>query len=140
MTEPNEPIHSAKRVDEDWKEQVAREKSVSAAREEERGQDNETADRPEPVTSELFLRFFSGLATQALSALGEMPNPLTDVVEENLEQAKYLIDTIGAIAEKTEGNLSAEESHMIKESLYTLRMKFVAKSSPPEAGPASHNT
>jgi len=131
MDESTYPKVSDKRVDESWKEEIAREKAVDASKEREQSPPRYEEDRSEPATSELFTRFLSSLAVQALSALGEMPNPITGVVEENLEHAKYLIDTIGILEEKTRGNLSSEESQMIKESLHTLRVKFVTKSSAP---------
>ena len=136
MTESNDRDKLIKRVDEDWKQQIAQEKAAAGAKDEAQSRQRAEESRPEPVTSELFLRFLSGLAAQAISALGEMPNPMTGAVEENLDNAKYLIDTIGAIEEKTRGNLSQEESRMLKDMLYTLRMKFVAKTSPGGAAPA----
>ncbi len=136
MTKSNDRDNSIKRVDEDWKQQIAQEKAAAGAKDEAQPRQQAEESRPEPVTSELFLRFLSSLAAQAVSALGEMPNPMTGAVEENLDNAKYLIDTIGAIEEKTRGNLSQEESRMLKEMLYTLRMKFVAKTSPGGTAPA----
>ena len=41
--------------------------------------------------------------------LGEMPNPITNQVEKNLKQAKFLIDTLVILRDKTKGNLSKEE-------------------------------
>ena len=36
--------------------------------------------------------------------------------------------TISLLEEKTKGNLSAEEAHLLENVLYELRMKFLSKS------------
>jgi len=64
---------------------------------------------------------------QALAALGEMENPLTKKKELDLEQAKYMIEIIEILQEKTKGNLTSEESQMIEGLLYQLRMLYVSK-------------
>ncbi|MBU4305189.1 MAG: DUF1844 domain-containing protein [Candidatus Omnitrophica bacterium] len=77
---------------------------------------------PEPT----FSVFISSLAMQALIALGEIENPITNKKETEPEQAKYLIDTISMIQEKTKNNLTEEEAKIIDQILYELRMKYVA--------------
>jgi hypothetical protein len=47
---------------------------------------------------------------------------------EDLEAAHQMIDIRAILKEKTEGNLSAEESHLLENVLYELRMKFMGKS------------
>ena len=41
------------------------------------------------------------------------------------EQAKFLIDTLAMLKEKTKGNLNEQESHLLSNSLYELQMKYV---------------
>ncbi len=60
-------------------------------------------------------------------ALGEVPNPATGEPHADLEQARYLIDILGMLQEKTHGNLTAEESVLLEDLLYELRMKYVAQ-------------
>ncbi|MFC1753476.1 DUF1844 domain-containing protein, partial [Thermoproteota archaeon] len=57
----------------------------------------------------------------------ETPNPMTNKNEENLDQAKYLIDTLTMIQEKTKNNLTKEEGEMLEGMLYEFRMRFSAK-------------
>ena len=38
-----------------------------------------------------------------------------------------MIDILGMLEKKTEGNLSPEESRLVHDILYELRMKFLAK-------------
>jgi hypothetical protein len=75
-----------------------------------------------------FSLFISSLSMQALILLGEIDSPFTHKKEENLDQAKYVIDTIAMLKDKTKGNLSGEELNFIDNILYELRMKYTAKS------------
>ncbi len=74
-----------------------------------------------------FSIFVSSLSMQTLIFLGEIDNPLTHKKEENLDQAKYIIDTLAMLKEKTKGNLTANEANLIDNVLYELRMKYTAK-------------
>lgn len=67
----------------------------------------------------------SMLATQALMALGQMPNPATKQVEKHLPMARHLIDTIEMLEEKTSGNRNQEETKVFETALYQLRMIYV---------------
>ncbi|MCB1215038.1 MAG: DUF1844 domain-containing protein [Deltaproteobacteria bacterium] len=62
---------------------------------------------------------------QAQSALGMSPYPATGSVQKDLESAKQSIDCLGALQEKTQGNLSAEEAHLLENILYELRLAYV---------------
>ncbi len=64
-------------------------------------------------------------ASIALQHLGVIKNPLTDKVEKNLEIAKYTIDTLDLIKEKTEGNLTKEEDSLLASTLADLRLTYV---------------
>lgn len=65
--------------------------------------------------------------TQGLVLLGEVPNPITNKKEEDLEGARHTVDILSMLQEKTRGNLSPEEDQLIGSVLYELRMKFMAK-------------
>ena len=66
-----------------------------------------------------------GLSTQALLHLGEIPNPMTNAVERNLEAAKHVIDILGILQEKTRNNLDSGEHTLLESVLYDLRMRYV---------------
>ena len=74
-------------------------------------------DSKESAEAEQELDFFNYIASlgfQAMIFLGEMPNPMTNQPEKNLKQAKFLIDTLVLLRDKTTGNLTKEEAEASK--------------------------
>ncbi len=84
---------------------------------------------PDPVdAAEPSLDFFNYIASlgfQTMIFLGEMPNPVTNQIEKNLKQAKFLIDTLVILRDKTKGNLSKEEDDLLNGSIYELQLRYV---------------
>lgn len=80
-----------------------------------------------PDMDAAFNIFITSLGMQAMIFVGEVPNPMTNEVKVELERAKYLIDTITMIGEKTKGNLTDEEQKLIEDILYGLRLKYAQK-------------
>ncbi len=72
-----------------------------------------------------FFNYIASLGFQAMIFLGEMPNPITNQVDKNLKQAKFLIDTLGLLRDKTTGNLSKEEAELLNGSIYELQLRYV---------------
>jgi coproporphyrinogen III oxidase-like Fe-S oxidoreductase len=110
-----------KNTDESWKEAVEKEK--------EKIKEEGGFVPPEPD----FNFFITSLALQTTIALGVIENPMTNKKEENLAQAKFLIDTLGVLKEKTKGNLTNEEEKLLENVLYELRMQYVGKAKGPSA-------
>src|SRR2546423_11486191 len=82
-------------------------------------------------TGELSQRFIEFVMMQAQNAalfLGQIPNPQTGQGEVNLELAKMFIDQLGMIQEKTRGNLTNEETAVLRNTLSNLQMAFVEAS------------
>ena len=73
-----------------------------------------------------FSSFVISLATTAMVHLGEVPVE-SGGQPEDLDAAGQMIDILGMLEKKTEGNLSSEESRLVHDILYELRMKFLAK-------------
>jgi hypothetical protein len=48
-------------------------------------------------------------------------------VEISIPMAKETIDLLSVLEEKTRGNLSPDEEHLMRNLLYTLRMTYVEK-------------
>ena len=76
----------------------------------------------EPVS---FSTFVLGHSTQALLHLGEMANPESGKVEQDLGGAKHLIDILGILRDKTKNNLEQDEERLLDSVLYDLRMRYV---------------
>lgn len=105
-----------KKVDEAWKESVVKDKdSVTPPA--------DGARAPEAT----FGLFIYGLMMEAMIALGEVEHPVTKKKEKNDIHAKFVIDTLGMLGEKTKGNLTKDESEMLDAMLYDLRMRFLQK-------------
>ena len=75
-----------------------------------------------------FASFLLSLATTGMVHLGEIPEPSTGQKSEDLEGARQMIEILDIMKVKTEGNLSGEESKLLENLLYELRMKFLSKS------------
>ncbi len=84
---------------------------------------------PPPASFEMLVTMFF---TQAMAALGQIPNPMTGVAEISKPHAKHYIDTLDIIGVKTKGNLSSDESKMLSEALHALRMMYVNVKQPAE--------
>lgn len=67
----------------------------------------------------------SMLGTQVLVSLGQIPNPVTNKAEVELDQASHGIEMLAMIEQKTTGNRTDEESQMLEMVLHQLRMMFV---------------
>ena len=79
-------------------------------------------------SGELAQRFIEFVMMQAQNAalfLGQIPNPKTGEGEVNLELAKMFIDQLAMIQEKTRGNLTNEETTVLRNTLSNLQMAYV---------------
>ena len=136
-----------KYVDESWKEQATQEKDVLAEEAaQQTGQEQASTEKPSVETSDQniqrdqgtggdveqgqaveinFLNYITSLGFQAMIFMGEIPNPATNEIDKNLEQAKFLIDTLTMLREKTEGNLNDQEKALLENSVYELQTKYV---------------
>lgn len=118
-------------IDDDWKQEAEREKAALAA-EMEKAKARGPAV-PDAATLSMLL---SGLASQALVSLGDLPNPFTGKPDANLAEARFQIDLIEMLEAKTKGNTTPEEQQLLTGLLYDLRMRYLSKISAPPAGKA----
>jgi len=115
-------------VDEDWKHQAQREKEMLAAQEEaekEKDEDKDEDGPRGPLPEGNFAALVSMLTTQALFSLGLLQIKGQDKREPDLELAKYNIDMLQTLEEKTKGNLTKEEETVLTNTLNDLRMGYV---------------
>lgn len=92
------------------------------------GEAEGAAEQPTQFPEPTLLRHLFDMAQQAAIALGEIENPITNKREKNLPAARYIIDTIAMLEEKTRGNRSDEEESYITGVLSNLKMAFVNRS------------
>lgn len=140
-------------VDEGWKAKVQREKEEAAAKLATEGDESaaptadaapEVADAPaakaeaddaptpdgggaeagEPTP---FNELVASLAAQTMYALGVIAQEGQTGVTVNLDQARFAIDMLAMLREKTEGNLTADENRSLTEALSELQQIFVAR-------------
>ena len=122
-------------IDEDWKSQVQAEKEAAK---QQSPQPAAAAAVPAggdfqmpPASLEMLV---TTLVTEAMISLGQVPHPHTGEVVFQPQQAKYLIDTIEMLHEKTQGNVTPDETQLMEQLLHQLRMVYVQLTSAPRAG------
>ena len=113
-------------IDSDWKTEARAEKQKLTEQAKASGQteapDGSGAGGLPPANFETLL---STLATQALFAMGAIPDPRTGQRVAHLDLARHHIDMLGVVEEKTKGNLSEQESNSLATTLYELRQRYV---------------
>lgn len=140
MSEDQPSLH----IDTDWKKQAQEEKRRLAEQQEQQrsaarvptaapmpapagargapGAGGRAGRREAPTAS--FQSLVQSLMTQALLYLGEITargiEPMLD-----LDRAKYQIDLLGVLDDKTRNNLTPDEQHLLDATLYELRTRFI---------------
>lgn len=129
-----EPKRPEIKSDADWKARVKAEDAQMDAK--RAGPTAETAEqgpsRPDIDASQLPKPDFSTLvgmfSTQAMVALGLIPDPVENTSQVQLSLARHFIDLLAVVEEKTVGNLSDAEQRFLEQALHELRMAFVEQS------------
>src|SRR4051812_18834854 len=70
------------------------------------------------------LTLIMSLATAAWSQLGKIPNPSTNKIDKDLDQAKMSIDFLRMLLEKTKGNLKPKENELLTNTVADLELNF----------------
>ena len=130
-------------IDTDWKKQAQEEKRKLVEEQQKKaaasasaavvtaGAKGDAAGRPgspargrqdSPTAS--FGTLVQTLMSQALFYMGEL-SPGGGEGNINLDRAKYQVDTLGLLEEKTANNLLPDEQHLLDSALYEVRMRFV---------------
>ena len=118
--QPTGKIHA----DEEWKAKVEAEKQIFAAEEKLKQKPDERPALPPASLAMLVTNF----ATQALVSLGRIADPTGEQRPVDLEMARYAIDMLGVLEEKTKGNLEQAEEQLLSTTLHDLRMTFLSVS------------
>jgi hypothetical protein len=114
-------------VDADWKAEAQAEKERLAAKEKAQAEAGTEGGGPEgrglPEAS--FRTLVGTLASQAIMGLGAMVDPQTKGIVIDMEGARFAIDLLGVIEEKTKGNLDQDEENELRQVLAELRSRYV---------------
>jgi hypothetical protein len=125
--------------DEDWKNRVKAEdaaidqqfrqkEDVASASQGPAGQAGPKREAPKEFPEATFEGLVAMLTAQAMVALGAVRGPGSENTERQLPMARYLIDLLEILEQRTAGNLSPEESAGLEGTLHSLRMMYVQSS------------
>jgi hypothetical protein len=131
-------------IDTDWKKQAQEEKRKLAEQEKQKTAapaspaaaipaasraDGATAQRgAREMPPPSFAALVQSVLTQVFFYLGDL-TPRGAEPQLNLDMAKYQIDILGILEEKTKNNLSPEETRLLDAALYEARTRFISVSS-----------
>lgn len=109
-------------VDDDWKQQAKQEKERLA---DEEQQAESAQGGPGQMPEASFSVHVSTMVSQIMFALGLIRQENQDKVYVNLEVAKFYIEILRVLEEKTSGNLTDEEAKLLKGAISESQMAFV---------------
>ncbi len=73
----------------------------------------------------LFQGLVFSLAAGAMQQMGKTVSPVTGKVEKDLPHAQMTIDMLDMLEAKTQGNLTANESKLLKQIIGDLKLNYV---------------
>ena len=112
-------------IDTDWKAEAQAEKERLARKEQEAQAPGGEGRRPGQLPPADFKELIRMLATHAVMGLGALADPKTSRVVVDLSGAKFAIDLLDILEQKTKGNLTDEEANELSQTLAELRAQFV---------------
>ena len=80
----------------------------------------------QPASDRTLAGLLMMLASSAVIAMGEAPDPVSGERHRDLAQAAEVIDLLLLLREKTEGNRTDEETRMFEDLLYDLQLRYVS--------------
>lgn len=72
-----------------------------------------------------FLTLVQMFQMEGMVALGKMLNPATNELTPNKDHARYVIDILEILKEKTAGNLTEKDQGFLDQTISTLKLNFV---------------
>lgn len=73
----------------------------------------------------LFLQVVSMFQVAAMQQMGKVPNPMTNEIEKDMDQAKMSVDILAMLKEKTKGNLSKQEEEYLSKLVFECQMNYL---------------
>ncbi|CAN5421358.1 hypothetical protein BH10BDE1_BH10BDE1_28360 [soil metagenome] len=83
-----------------------------------------TADHPQNLEAS-FSTLILSIASSAAMSMGLAPNPASGKIEKDLNLARFNIDLLTMLSEKTKNNRTVDEDRFISTILQDLKMKFI---------------
>lgn len=83
------------------------------------------ADKPKGLEAN-FSTLVLSVGSSAAMAMGIAPNPVSGKIEKDINLARFNIDLLLMLKDKTKGNLNQDEQHFIDSITSDLQMKFVS--------------
>jgi len=80
---------------------------------------------PEQKLEASFSLLVMSIASNAMMAMGLTPDPQTGKVESDKNMARFNIDLLSVLKDKTKNNLGADETGLLDHILQDLQLKFV---------------
>ena len=74
---------------------------------------------------------------EGMVAIGKMLNPGTNTITKNIDHARFVIDLLDILSQKTNGNLADDEKRFLDNTLSTLRLNFLEEFGNPSAPPSA---
>lgn len=74
---------------------------------------------------------------EGMVAIGKMLNPGTNTITKNIDHARFVIDLLDILLQKTNGNLADDEKRFLENTLSTLRLNFLEEFGNPSAPPSA---
>lgn len=115
-------------IDSDWKAEAQREKERLAKKDQAKAPGSKSG-APGRESQELpeasFKSLVGMLASQAVMGLGALADPQSGRIVIDLEGARFAIDMLDVIEQKTKGNLDDDEAKELRQVLAELRQRFV---------------
>lgn len=81
---------------------------------------------PQPSSDRTLAGLLMMLASSAVVAMGDAPDPVSGERHRDLAQAAEVVDLLLLLREKTEGNRTDEESRMFEDLIYDLQLRYVS--------------
>lgn len=88
-------------------------------------------------SGDLFGFFVMQHQMAAMIYMGKVVNPATRKIERNLEGARFSIDLLGMLEEKTRGNLTPDEAKLLEQTLTNLRLNYIDEARRDKEGAAN---
>ncbi|MBI3292188.1 MAG: DUF1844 domain-containing protein [Elusimicrobia bacterium] len=78
----------------------------------------------EEAADPYFVTLVLSLSSSAMAYLGKVPNPATGKIERDLEQARFSIELLSMLENKTQGRLTDKEHRLLSNVLADLKLNF----------------